>query len=110
MLAGAVAAGHRRRVYDAVVFKVLGATRRRIMGAFLIEYGLIGLATAIFAAILGAILAWAIVTQVMNAPFALLPQTAAGTALIAAGIALAFGFFGIWRAMGQKAAPLLRNE
>jgi putative ABC transport system permease protein len=110
VLAGAVAAGHRRRVYDAVVFKVLGATRRRIMGAFLIEYGLIGLATAIFAAILGAILAWAIVTQVMNAPFALLPQTAAGTALIAAGIALAFGFFGIWRAMGQKAAPLLRNE
>ena len=110
VLAGAVAAGHRRRVYDAVVFKVLGATRRRIMGAFLIEYGLIGLATAIFAAILGAILAWAIVTQVMNAPFLLLPQTAAGTALVAAGIALAFGFFGIWRAMGQKAAPLLRNE
>jgi putative ABC transport system permease protein len=110
VLAGAVAAGHRRRVYDAVVFKVLGATRRRIMSAFLIEYGLIGLATAIFAAILGAILAWAIVTQVMNAPFALLPQTAAGTALIAAAIALAFGFFGIWRAMGQKAAPLLRNE
>ncbi len=110
VLAGAVAAGHRRRVYDAVVFKVLGATRRRILGAFLIEYGLIGLATAIFAAILGAILAWAIVTQVMNAPFALLPETAAGTALIAAGIALAFGYFGIWRAMGQKAAPLLRNE
>jgi putative ABC transport system permease protein len=39
-----------------------------------------------------------------------LPQTAIGTALIAAGIALAFGYFGIWRAMGQKAAPLLRNE
>jgi putative ABC transport system permease protein len=110
VLAGAVAAGHRRRVYDAVVFKVLGATRRRIMGAFLIEYGLIGLATAVFAAILGAVLAWAIVTQVMNAPFALLPQTAAGTALVAAAIALAFGFFGTWRAMGQKAAPLLRNE
>ncbi len=110
VLAGAVAAGHRRRVYDAVVFKVLGATRRRILGAFLIEYGLIGIATAVFAAILGAILAWAIVTQVMNAPFALLPQTAAGTALIAAGLALAFGYFGIWRAMGQKAAPLLRNE
>lgn len=110
VLAGAVAAGHRRRVYDAVVFKVLGATRRRIMGAFLIEYGLIGLATAVFAAILGAVLAWAIVTQVMNAPFAWLPQTAFGTALIAAAIALTFGFIGTWRAMGQKAAPLLRNE
>lgn len=110
VLAGAVAAGHRRRVYDAVVFKVLGATRGRIMGAFLIEYGLIGLATALFAAILGGVLAWAIVTQVMNAPFAPAPMTAIGTALIAAVIALAFGFVGTWRAMGQKAAPLLRNE
>jgi putative ABC transport system permease protein len=110
VLAGAVAAGHSRRVYDAVVFKVLGATRRRIVSAFLIEYGLIGLATALFAAVLGAGLAWAIVAEVMGAPFALRPETAFGTALIAAVVALAFGFVGIWRAMGQKAAPLLRNE
>jgi putative ABC transport system permease protein len=110
VLAGAVAAGHRRRVYDAVVFKVLGATRWRIVGAFLIEYGLIGLATALLAAILGAALAWAIVVHVMHASFALLPLVAAGTAAIAAALALAFGFVGIWRALGQKAAPLLRNE
>ena len=39
VLGGAIAAGHRRRVYDAVVLKVLGATRGAIAGAFLIEYG-----------------------------------------------------------------------
>ena len=39
VVGGAVAAGHRRRVYDAVILKVLGATRRRVLGAFLIEYG-----------------------------------------------------------------------
>src|SRR5690606_23173571 len=35
VLAGAIAAGHRRRVYDAVVLKVLGATRRDVLGAYL---------------------------------------------------------------------------
>src|SRR5436305_1364334 len=40
VLGGAVAAGHRRRVYDAVMLKVLGARRRVIAAAFLIEHGL----------------------------------------------------------------------
>ncbi|HSR72643.1 MAG TPA: FtsX-like permease family protein, partial [Kiloniellales bacterium] len=43
VLAGAIAAGHRRRVYDAVVLKVLGATRAEMARAFLLEYGLLGL-------------------------------------------------------------------
>ncbi len=110
VLAGAVAAGHRRRVYDAVVFKVLGATRRRILGAFLLEYGLLGLATALLAALFGSIIAWAIMTQAMRAPFTWLAGTAGATAFFAALTALAFGAFATWRAMSQKAAPLLRNE
>ena len=48
VLAGAIAAGQRARIYDAVVLKTLGATRWRLMQAYLIEYGLLGLATAIF--------------------------------------------------------------
>ena len=44
VLGGAVAAGHRRRVYDAVVLKVLGATRGAVGAAFLVEYGLLGVA------------------------------------------------------------------
>src|SRR5438067_9904308 len=43
VLGGAVAAGHHRRVYDAVVLKVLGATRGTIAIAFLLEHGLLGL-------------------------------------------------------------------
>ena len=42
VLGGAIAAGHRRRVYDAVVLKVLGATRPAILSSFLIEHGLLG--------------------------------------------------------------------
>ncbi len=36
VLAGAMAAGHRARVYDAVVMKVLGATRLRVLTAFML--------------------------------------------------------------------------
>lgn len=34
VLAGALAAGHRHRLYDAVILKTLGATRGRILGHF----------------------------------------------------------------------------
>ena len=65
VLAGAVAAGHRRRIYDAVVLKVLGATRGTVLRAFLLEYGLLGLVTALIAAGIGTLAGWAILTFVM---------------------------------------------
>ena len=42
VLAGALAAGHRHRVYDAVILKTLGATRRQLLTAYAVEYLLIG--------------------------------------------------------------------
>ncbi len=110
VLAGAVAAGHHRRVYDAVVLKVLGATRRLIGQTFLIEYGLLGLLTAAIAAVLGSVAAYGVLTAVMQVEFVFLPATVVATAALAAVITLALGFAGTWRALGQKAAPLLRNE
>ena len=109
VLAGAVAAGHRRRVYDAVVLKVLGATRGAIARAFVLEYGLLGLATAAIAAVVGSLAAWLVLTEVMHMRFTLLPGATLGTALSAAAITIFFGFTGTWRALSQKAAPLLRN-
>ncbi len=38
VLGGALAAGHRHRVYDAVILKTLGATRARLLGAYALEY------------------------------------------------------------------------
>ncbi|NIA71061.1 FtsX-like permease family protein [Pelagibius litoralis] len=110
VLAGAVAAGHHRRVYDAVVLKVLGATRRVIAQAFLLEYGLLGLVTATIAAAIGSLAAYLVLTEIMGTPFVFMPQAVLTTALLATAITVAFGFAGTWRALGQKAAPLLRNE
>jgi len=110
VLAGAVAAGHRRRVWDAVVLKVLGATRRDVLRAFLLEYGLLGLVTAAIAGAVGTLTAWAVLVFVMGQDWQFLPAAVLTTAAICTGITLAFGFVGTWRALGQPAAPLLRNE
>jgi putative ABC transport system permease protein len=110
VLGGAVAAGHQRRVYDAVVLKVLGATRRDVLGAFLAEFGLLGLAATVIAALLGTIAAWAVVTRIMRVDWVFLPSALAVTILASFAFTLIFGFAGTWRALGQKAAPMLRNE
>jgi len=110
VLAGAVAAGHRRRVYDAVVLKVLGATRGDVLRAFLLEYGLLGLVTAAIAGAIGTLTAWAVLTRLMRWEWTFLPSAVLWTAVLSTAITLAFGFFGTWRALGQPAAPLLRNE
>jgi len=110
VLAGAVVATHHRRVYEAVVLKVLGARRRDVIGAYFLEYCLLGCVTAAIAAVIGSIAAWLIMTEVMRAPFVLLPWAVVLALVVGAAIAVGLGLAGTWHALGQKAAPLLRNE
>jgi putative ABC transport system permease protein len=110
VLTGAVAAGHHRRIYDAVVFKVLGATRRFVALTFALEFGLLGLVTAAIAAVLGTAAGYAVLTELMSLDFELPLAAAVSTALAALAVTLALGFAGTWRALGQPAAALLRNE
>ena len=110
VLAGAIAANNRRRVYDSVVLKVLGATRRNVLTIFILEYGLLGLVTASLASIVGSIAAWAVLRFLMNIDWVLLPQTIAVTVIGATIIILAIGVAGTWHTLGQKTAPLLRND
>ncbi len=109
VLASAAAAGHRRRVHDAVVLKVLGASRGRILRAYAIEHGLLGLATAAAAAGIGSLVAWAVVRFVMETEWSFQPGIALATAAGATLLTLVFGFLGTWRALGEKAAVVLRN-
>lgn len=110
VLAGAVIADRRRRIYDAVVLKVLGAARADVLAGLALEYGILGLVTAAIALLLGSLSAYGFVTWEMEQPFVLLPSVALATALAGAVIAVVIGLAGTWRALGQKAAPLLRNE
>ena len=109
VLAGALAAGHRARLYDAVVLKVLGATRRRLLFAFVLEYGILGLATAIFGVIAGTAAAWLIVATMMDFSFVFLPGTALLAAFGAMAVTIVLGLAGTWRILGQKPASQLRT-
>jgi putative ABC transport system permease protein len=109
VLAGALAAGNRARIHDAVVLKTLGATRRTLIAAFSFEYLLIGLATALFALFAGGIAAWFIVARIMTLPSSFLPEVAVSTILFALVLTVGIGLIGTWRVLGHKAAPVLRN-
>jgi len=109
VLAGALAAGNRARIHDAVVLKTLGATRRTLIAAFSLEYMLIGLATAIFALIAGGVSAWFVVSRIMTLPSSFSPAVAALTITIALVLTVGIGLLGTWRVLGHKAAPVLRN-
>ncbi|MDF1600604.1 ABC transporter permease [Mesorhizobium sp. YIM 152430] len=109
VLSGALAAGNRARVHDAVVLKTLGATRRTLITAFSLEYTIIGLATAIFALFAGGVAAWFVIARIMGLPSAFLPEVAVSTIVIALVLTVGFGLVGTWRVLGHKAAPVLRE-
>ena len=110
VLAGAVAAGQARRVREAVLLKTLGASRAQIRAAWLTEFGALGLAAGILAALVGSAAAWGVVRFVMHAEFVFLPGRLAGTLAAALLLMLVSGYLGTAAALRAKAAPLLRNE
>ncbi|MBL4841490.1 MAG: FtsX-like permease family protein [Thalassospira sp.] len=110
VLAGAVAAGRRKRIYDAVVLKTLGATRGNILYAYALEYGILGLATGVIAALFGSLAAWSVLVLIMEASWTFLPMTIFGPIAIGLAATLSAGFIGTWQALRSPAAPLLRNE
>jgi putative ABC transport system permease protein len=109
VLGGALAAGHRHRVYDAVILKTLGATRGRLLGAYALEYLLIGLATAVFGVVAGSGAAWLIVTRLMTLSFTWQIGSAALVVMAALLVTVGLGLAGTLLALNQKPASVLRN-
>jgi putative ABC transport system permease protein len=79
-----------------------------VLTAYAMEYALVGLAASVIAGVLGAIAARLIVTELMHAPWVFLPESLVLTVILCTLAVTAFGFIGTWRALGHKAAPILR--
>jgi putative ABC transport system permease protein len=109
VLAGAIAAGQRARLYDSTVLKVLGATRARIAVVYAIEYGLLGLVTGLLALGAGTLAASIIADKVLDVPFVF----DMGAALLTVGggalATLTFGLISAWTALSARPASLLRS-
>jgi putative ABC transport system permease protein len=110
VLVGAVAATQRRRTREAVILKVLGATRRQIRAAWMVEFGALGLAAGLIAALTGTLASFGVVRYIMDIDWVFLPGTLAGTLFASLAMMLAFGYVGTATALRAKAAPMLRNE
>lgn len=110
VLVGAVAAGQRRRTQEAVILKALGATRRQICTAWMVEFGVLGLAAGLIAALVGTVASYGVAHYVMHIGWSFLPATLAGTLIAALAMMLTFGYAGTATALRAKAAPMLRNE
>jgi putative ABC transport system permease protein len=110
VLAGALATAQRRRILEAVVLKVLGATRRRVLTAHILEYLLLALVAGLFAAALGAFAAWIAVDEVMRIPFTFSAVAVARALALAVGLVLLFGALGTWAVLRAKPAVILRSE
>jgi putative ABC transport system permease protein len=110
VLAGAVAAGQQQRKYLAVLCKTLGATRGRIISAELLEFGLLGLATALLSVVIATLTAWALCKWAFDVTFVFSPLAVFETVLLALALVLAVGALTTWRVLSAKAAPYLRTE
>ncbi len=109
VLASAVAAGQQARRRDAVILKVLGATRPNVLATYLWEFGVLGVGTVGIAAGIGAAAAYVVVTEVMGMQWSMPWLAILLTVPLAMAITLVAGFASVWQALGQKPGPILRN-
>ena len=80
VLAGAMAAGLATRSYESVVLKTHGATRGQLLVAFMVEYGLLGLVSALFGIVSGTLGAWYLARFILEMPWSFSWPTAVVTA------------------------------
>jgi len=102
VLMGAIAAARASRTYDTVVLRVMGASRRQVLGLQLVEYGLLALLLAVVALALGSTLAWFVITQLFE--FDWLPDWTQVLSVLGIGLVLVLAF-----AIGGS-LPLLRAK
>ena len=109
VLAGALAANRRARLADATILKILGATRGRLTMMFLIEYALLGAATAAFGVAAGTLAAYWVVERTMQFDFVFDWRAALAAAGGGLAITVGLGMIGAWRTLSQKPAAYLRE-
>jgi putative ABC transport system permease protein len=109
VLGGTVAATQARRAREVALLKTVGMTRRDVAAVFAIEYALTGAVAAGVGLAAGSLLAWAVVSELMELPWSL----RAGEFVVAGGLtvllAVAAGLIASARALAAKPIEVLRS-
>ena len=110
VLVGTLVASRYQRLYDSVVLRTLGATRATVARAFAVEYACLGAAAGIGGTLLASLLAWVVLTYVLDVPWTLEPVALALGVLVTTAVSIAGGFLATYRLLGEKPLAVLRRE
>jgi putative ABC transport system permease protein len=110
ILIGAVAMTKFRRVYEAAIFKTLGATRGLIAAVLLLEYGLLGLLAGGIGSAGAIALTWAVSRYALDIPFTPLLGLSAMGVVVTALLVASIGVISSWEVLQRKPLATLRAE
>ncbi len=110
ILIGAVAMTKFRRIYEAAIFKTLGATRRMIASVLLIEYGVLGALAGTIGSVGAIALTWAISRFALDIPWRALPLVSLSGIGVSAVLVALVGVMASWEVLQRKPLATLRAE
>lgn len=110
VLIGAAAAGERARTFEAAVLKTVGASRRRILTSFMLRSAMLGAAAGLVALFAGALVAWGVITFVMDSSYQFDAISALTIVMGGAGTTLLSGLAFAWRPLAARPASVLRMQ
>lgn len=110
ILIGAVAMTKFRRVYEAAIFKTLGATRGLIAAVLVLEYGLLGVLAGSIGAGGAVALTWAVSRYALDMPFTPLIGVSTLGVIITTLLVATIGVASSWEVLQRKPLATLRAE
>jgi len=110
ILIGAVAMTKFQRVYEAAVFKTLGATTRAIARMLLYEYGVLGSLAGLIGSAGAIVLTWSVSRYALDIPWRIFPAEHAAGLVLTAALVAAIGVLSSLDVLRNKPLATLRAE
>jgi putative ABC transport system permease protein len=110
ILVGAVAMTKFRRIYEAAIFKTLGATRGLIATVLLLEYGVLGALAGTIGSVGAIALTWGISRFALDIPWRALPLVSLTGIAVSSVLVALVGVTASWEVLQRKPLATLRAE
>ena len=110
VLISAIMAGNMRKLYEAVLLKVLGAKRLQILLLFFLEYSLLGLVVGFISFFVGNICSFLFLKFIMSIEPVFFAFNNFTIILFTVCIIIFVGLIGMWNTLGVRSNIFLRNE
>lgn len=110
ILIGAVAMTKFQRVYEAAVFKTLGANTRTIARMLLLEYGVLGSLAGLVGSLGAIVLTWGVSRYALEIPWRIFPRENVGGVVLTASLVAAIGVLSSLDVLRNKPLATLRAE